>query len=175
VFRTRLLLAVLVIAAARGAFAQAGAAPTGATHGAQRYVIPPGAEPLFSEMLGSGQTLPGGCTFTDGQIQQATVRATYSCGGQTVVLELAHPTLAATAAAHSDRFAIVVQSGTPPNGFVDAVAERVRAREGAFQWVELAVPPEPSRGSLLVPAVIAAAAVLVLVVMRWLAGRRRAA
>ena len=56
-----------------------------------QHVIPPGQEPLLADLLGSGQTLPGGCKFADGQIQQSTIIATYDCDGGQVVIDVVHP------------------------------------------------------------------------------------
>jgi hypothetical protein len=100
----------------------------------EKYVIEPGAESLFADMLGSGQTLPAGCTFGDGQIERTSVVGTYTCGANQVVLQLLHPEMAPRGAVRTQRFAITVKSGTPPAGLVDAVAERIRARETAFEW-----------------------------------------
>ena len=103
----------------------------------EQYVIQPGAEPLFSDMLGSGPTLPGGCTFRNGQIERTSVLATYACGGGQVVLQLLHPEIGPRGGVRTRRFAIAVKSGAPPAGLVEAVAERVRAREAAFEWKSL--------------------------------------
>src|SRR5881296_2517723 len=90
--------------------------PAAAAPQSEPYVIQPGAESLFADMLGGGQPLPGGCTLSDGKIQSTAVVATYSCGGAQVVLQLLHP------------------DSAPPAGLVDAVADRIRAREVAFEW-----------------------------------------
>jgi hypothetical protein len=108
--------------------------PVDAARLQEKYVIEPGAEALFADMLGSGQTLPAGCTFGDGQIERTSVLGTYTCGGAQVVLQLLHPELAPRGAVRTQRFAVTVKRGTPPAGLVEAVAERVRARETAFEW-----------------------------------------
>src|SRR5262249_30358102 len=103
--------------------------PADAGGGNERYVITPGAGPPVGDMLGSDVTLPGGCTFQDGKIERTSVLATYECGGGPVVLQLFHPEAAPRGSVRTQRFAIAVKSGTPPGGLVDAVAERIRARE----------------------------------------------
>ena len=103
----------------------------------ERYAIPPGTETLFGDMLGKGENLPGGCTLTDGKIERTAVLATYTCGDAQVVLQLLHPAIAPSGGVRTDRFAVAVQSGTPPGGLVEGVADRIRAREAAFQWTEL--------------------------------------
>ncbi len=106
----------------------------------ERYVIQPAAEALLGDMLALGETLPGGCTLSDGKIDRTSVFATYACGDAKIVLHLVHPADAPSSAVRTQRFAITVQSGTPPAGLVDAVAERIRAHEAAFEWTEVATP-----------------------------------
>jgi hypothetical protein len=119
-------------------------APVDPARRSEEYVIPSGAEPLLADMLGSGVTLPGGCTFGDGQVARTSVRATYACGSEQVVLELLHPSVAPASGVRTERFAVTVKSGTPPRELVKAVADRVRAREAGFQWT---VPPDVERSS----------------------------
>ena len=138
----------------------------------ERYVIEPGAEPLFADMLGSRQTLPGGCTLGDGQIERTSVLVTYACGGGQVVLQLVHPESARPGDVRTRRFAITVKSGTPPDGLVSAIAERIRAREAAFEWKRLGGGAQRMRWAVPVAAG-AAAAILVFWALRRLAGRRR--
>src|ERR1051325_261093 len=151
--RSLLVVPVLATMAVVGiARAQPEGAPVPADGARQneQYVIPPGAEPLFSDMLGSGLTLPGGCTFSDGQIERTSVLATYTCGGGQVLLQLLHPGIALPGGVRTQRFAITVKSGAPPAGLVEAVADHIRAREAAFEWT---VAPDfdrtnPSPGGL---------------------------
>jgi hypothetical protein len=144
----------------------------------ERYVIEPGAEALLGEMLGNEQTLPGGCTFRNGQIQRTSVLATYTCGGAETVLELTHPDVAPGAAVRTQRFAVTVKSGTPPAGFVDAVADRIRAREATFQWKSVGGTAPGSVEIALWSALIGGAALVALLwmwVLRRRAARRRRA
>jgi hypothetical protein len=134
----------------------------------ERYGIEPGAEQLFAAMLGSGETLPGGCTLADGRIERTAVIATYTCSAGEVVLQLEHPDVATAPAVRTERFAITTKSGTPPDGLVDAVAQRIRSHEGTFQWKTLTAATE--RRHWVLPAVAAAAVAILLV---W-ALRRRA-
>ncbi len=135
----------------------------------ERYGIEPGAEQLFAAMLGSGETLPGNCTLSDGRIERTAVVATYTCSGKDVVLQLEHPEIATAPALRTQRFAITVKSGTPPDGLTAAVAERIRSHEGNFEWKTLTVGESEQRHRVL-PAVVAGAVVVLLV---W-AVRRRA-
>jgi hypothetical protein len=166
--------------------AQPGGVPTpvDAARQNEHYVIPPGAEPLFSEMLGSGQALAGGCTFINGQIARTSVLGTYTCAEGQVVLQLLHPEVAPRGGVRTERFVITVKSGAPPAGLTEAVAERVRAREGAFEWTAAPAFQEGGRRILgggdtqttgLPVRVAAAAAVGILLfwVLRRLATRRR--
>jgi len=142
------------------------------------YVIQPGAEPLFAEMLGNGQTLPGGCAFSSGQIARTSVLATYTCGGEQVVLQLLHPESAPSGGVRTQRFVITVKSGVPPAALVEAVADRVRAREAAFEWTRLPGRPVGGRGTLITrSAVEIAVGAVVAIVLFWalrrLAARRR--
>ena len=112
-------------------------APVDAARLNERYAITPGTEALFGEMLGKGETLPGGCTLSDGQIERTAVVATYTCGDAQVVVQLLHPAIAPSGGVRTDRFAISPKSGTPPAGLLEAVAAHVRAHEAGFQWTEL--------------------------------------
>lgn len=97
-------------------------------------VIPAGQEALLAEMLGKEATLPDGCALAEGQVQFAVVTARYTCPGGAVTVELTHPSRAAGAAAETERFAIRVVDGTPPESLVPALAARVREREAGFAW-----------------------------------------
>ena len=135
----------------------------------ERYAIQPGAEALFAEMLGKGETLPGGCTLSDGKIDRTAVLATYTCGDGQVALQLVHPASAPSGAVGTQRFAVTVERGTAPAGFVDAVTEKIRARETAFAW---SVVGGGDRAATRWPVWVAAGAVLGLVL--WALRRRRA-
>lgn len=103
---------------------------------ANDLVVPPGQEALISAMLGSGTTLPDGCKFTGGIVDGPAIQSTYTCPSGKVVLELTHPTIAPeTATAHTEDFAITVQSGAPPEELTDVVASLIRDRETEFAWV----------------------------------------
>jgi hypothetical protein len=132
-------MVLLLFAAMAGpAWAQAPVAspppPTVPAAAGDEAVIPPGMESLIGEMLGRGQALPGGCALSEGQIDRTAVRATYTCQEGKVVLELVHPNAAPAGGLRTQQFALAVTGGTAPAGFVDAVAERIRAREGEFAW-----------------------------------------
>lgn len=135
----------------------------------ERYVIQPGGESLFGEMLGRGESLPGNCTLSDGKIERTLVLATYTCGDAQVVLELRHPDDAAPSALRTKRFALATNSGTPPAGLVEAVAEKIRARESGFEWTEV-----NRRDTFVVAWAPLAAGALAVILVLW-ALRRRAA
>jgi hypothetical protein len=153
--------------------------PVDAARQNEKYVILPGAVPLFSDMLGSGQALPGGCTFSNGQIERTSVLATYTCGGGHVVLQLLHPEIALPGGVRTQRFAITVKSGAPPAGLVETIADRIRAREAAFEWT--AAPAfEPrsqrslgGRGTQMMLLAVPVAAVAILGFWALRAARRR--
>lgn len=134
-------------------------------------VIPAGQEGLLGEMLGLGAVLPGDCKFSGGGAEAAAVRATYACPGGEVVVELRHRGDAPGGAAQTAQFAVIVQSGSPPAGFADALATRIREREARFQWKWTGRPAAGERHRVLP---LAAGALAVLVVLAWL-WRRRAA
>src|SRR5712691_618151 len=77
-------------------------------------VILPGQEDVLAAMLGSGVTLPDGCTFADGQVERAVVRATYRCPSGDVVIELSHRDVPDPRAIRTERFALSVVAGSPP-------------------------------------------------------------
>jgi hypothetical protein len=173
---SRILVPVLAAMAIVGIVrAQPEGAPTPVDAAPQdgKYVIQPGVEPLFGEMLGIGQTLPGGCTLSDGQIERTAVLATYACGGGQVVLQLLHPGIAPRDAVRTQRFAVTVKRGAPPAGLIDAVAERIRAREAAFEWTSVdGDGAQAMHWSVRVGAGVAIA-VLVFWALRRVAARRR--
>ncbi len=136
----------------------------------ERYVIQPGTESLFGDMLGQGETLAGGCTLSDGKIDRTSVLATYTCGGTPIALRLGHPASAPPQAVRTQRFAVTVESGSPPAGLVDAVAGRIRARETAFEWTEVG---NGSTAPRRWPRAVAAGAVVAMLAL-WALRRRGA-
>jgi hypothetical protein len=166
------LAAVAVVGIAR-AEPEHAPVPADAARLNERYVIEPGAEALFADMLGSGQTLPGGCTLRDGQIERTSVLAIYTCGGGEAVLQLHHPEMAPRGGGRTQRFAVTVKSGAPPTGLVDAVAERIRAREAAFEWKSVG-GNSPGGAQTMRWSVLIAGAVVAAIVGFW-ALRRLAA
>ncbi|MBX3025712.1 hypothetical protein KF840_12465 [bacterium] len=146
--------------------------------GTEDVFIPAGLEPLFADMLGTGQTLPGNCTLAHGEIARTAVSATYACPSGEVVVQLVHPDVAPAASLRTDRFAIAVKSGGPPPGLVDALAQRVRERERDFAWMRTdGAGPRPS--SRILPTAVAGAMAVMLAsaagrALLRLFGRRRA-
>ena len=161
------LLTMVVVGIARAE--PAGPVAAEASRQTEEYVIRPGAEPLMAEMLGSGQPLPGECTFSDGRVERTSVLATYTCGAASVVLQLLHPSAAPGGGVHTQRFVITVKDGTPPAGLVDALAERIRARESAFEWTDLGGGGRSTRR--VVFGVVAAGVVAAFLL--WAVRRRR--
>lgn len=157
--------ALLVLAAA----AEAGAEGTA--------VVGPGQDELLADMLGRGAALPGPCAFTGGQIDGAAIRGIYQCPGGEVVFELRHPSAAPGAPVKTDRFAITVLNGSPPPELTGALESRVRSREGGFEWTQIAptptpLPPQPplsSGSSAPMTALLAAAGLLAIATLWWLA------
>jgi len=169
------VLAAIAFVGIAGAEPEQAPAPPGAVRLNERYVIEPPAEALLGDMLGSGQTLPGGCTLRDGQIQRTSVLAIYTCGSGEVVLQLLHPEMAPRGGVRTQRFAVTVKTGTPPAGLVDAVAERIRAREATFAWKDVGGGTSPG-GPLRWAAPIAGGLVVVILGLwatRRLTARRR--
>jgi hypothetical protein len=147
----------------------AGETPAPAPH----PVIKPGQEARLAEIIGRGATFPGGCVFTSGSAAGAVVRATYTCTAGTVTYELRHPDAAPPDVPRTQRFAIVVRDGQPPEGLTSALASNVAAKEAGFEWdwegvAAKAPPPPPDRRPLL-----AGVALLLAAAIAWGAWRNR--
>lgn len=141
-----------------------------------QYVIPAGQEQLLADMLGRGQALPNGCTLTDGQIDRSTIVATYNCDAGQVLLDVSHPDTAPAGAVRTERFAVAVRSGRNASGLVTAIGDRIRAREGAFEWKAIGAPAAEDRGGrgtvrIAVAGLFVAAVLLVAALAVWLARR----
>jgi hypothetical protein len=95
--------------------------------------IPPGEEELIASMLGRGIALHG-CTLVRGGIEYTVVKAAYDCPDGEVSLQLQHPRNATEPSVQTARFAITLESGSPPREFAHALASRIRSQEGGFQW-----------------------------------------
>jgi hypothetical protein len=132
-------------------------------------VIPPGHEDLLADMLGRGVTLPGECKFANGQIERDTVIASYACPTGALVVALRHPDKAPEGATFTRQFALGVQSGSPPAGFVDALKARIGDREREFEWTWLGTSPRRQ----VLPIVALAAALVLVGGATWLLLRRR--
>jgi hypothetical protein len=134
-------------------------------------VVPEKQEELLAQMFAKGETLPGDCRFAGGQAQGSQISATYRCAGGEVVFELHHPSDAASAVARTERFGILVGSGSPPPGLVDALAARIRSRESAFEWKIIGSPAQST--SNLGP--LAAVGLLGLAALAWVLWRKMSA
>jgi hypothetical protein len=102
-------------------------------YAAVEAAIPPGEEELIAAMLGRG-TLVGECALISGAVEYTVIKATYSCPGGQTTLELGHPQNATVRFAQTERFAIAVQSGSPPLAFQNALASLIRSNERNFDW-----------------------------------------
>lgn len=105
-----------------------------------KWAVGPGHDDLLADMLGRGTTLPGPCRLTACGADGTVVRGTYACPGGEVVFELRHPTGAPADATRTNRFAILVTSGTPPPALANELESRVRSREAGFEWTLLRPP-----------------------------------
>lgn len=128
------------------------AAPHLATADSGEAVFPAGQEEIVADALGRAVILPGGCSFSAGNIDRSVVRATYDCQDGQLVVALYHPDAAPSAPTRSERFAIVVESGTAPAGFIEALTQRIRSRESELQWRQ--IPPRSWLETILLAAVI---------------------
>lgn len=98
-------------------------------------VIGPAQEPLLADLLGKGASLPGDCAWAGANVEQTRVVSSYTCAGAHVEIELHHPTDAPADAVRTLQFALQIKpAAPPPPGLVDALAERIRARESGFVW-----------------------------------------
>lgn len=103
-------------------------------------VIPAGQDELLGDMLGRGAELPDGCQFVSGDVEFQVVKARYQCPSGEVMLQLVHPSKAASSATRTERFAITLQSGSLPESLLPALQARIRSREASFRWHEIAQP-----------------------------------
>lgn len=134
-------------------------------------VLPAGQEDRLAEMMGRGETLPGGCKFAAGNINGPAMIATYDCSSGPVVIKVVHPSKAPRGAEQTAQFALAAERGTTPEGLLEALADRVRAREAGFQWNWLGGGPPPASNRPLVWS--AAGAVVALGVLFGLLRLRR--
>ena len=127
-------------------------------------VVLPGQEELIADIVGSGVTLPGGCQFTGGNIDD-TVRAHYACDTGPVTIQLSHRGTASSAVAETTYFRIRVIEGSPPPDLVEALVARTRAREENVRWTTVT----PRRPAWLITSIIAIMLLPpVMAVIRWL-------
>lgn len=100
-------------------------------------VVPPGQDDLMAAMLGRAAVLPGECRFDGGGADGIAIRSTYRCATGKVVYELTHPDNGDDTASTTERFAIMLRSGNPPDGLEEALVSLIKYREPEFQWVWL--------------------------------------
>lgn len=132
-------------------------APVGA------QIILPNQEGLVAGMLGSGEQLPGGCAFADGQIDHDVVRATYRCSYGDVRIRVSHPSGPGAPAIVTRQFAVTVLNGSPRDDLLAALEARIRSRESEFGWSSRNAPTDGRTASwlsaLLLVALAAASAI----------------
>ena len=127
-------------------------------------VVLPGQEELIADIVGSGVTLPGGCQFTGGNIDD-TVRAHYACDTGPVTIQLSHRGTASSAVAETTYFRIRVIEGSPPPDLVEALVARTRAREENVRWTTVT----SRRPAWLITSIVAIMLLPpVMAVIRWL-------
>ncbi len=141
--------------------------------GERQAVIPAGQEERLAEMLGKGVVLAGDCTFSGGRVERRLVRATYTCGTGEIAIRLEHPSTAPSGALQTEQFAVSVASGTPPDGFLEALRAHIRARETGFEWKWIGSSGSSSSSAWLIAAVALLAALAGLAWVLW--SRRRPA
>ncbi|HYD49226.1 MAG TPA: hypothetical protein VEB21_12795 [Terriglobales bacterium] len=174
----RLLVGFLALASLAGGGEAAAATPTEPPPAATiassepEAVIPPGKENLLAEMLGMGVDLPGNCKFSGAQADYILIRSTYRCGNDDIDIELRHPDKVPASTSQTDSFAIVVTSGTAPPALVEALLERIRAREDGFEWSWVG---GSAHSFSFVQAAVAVAVLWLAVAALWLLFRRRRA
>ena len=144
------------------ALAAAGCAPSTSSE----PMIRPGSEQLLSEILGAGVSLAGDCRFDGGGVERTSIVARYRCAGEAEhVLTLFHPATPGETSLLTERFRIVASPGFPP-ALLDAVAERVGARESEFSWDAPAQDP-------WWPAIFVVAAAWAVALVALFAARKR--
>jgi hypothetical protein len=141
--------------------------------GGREAVVPAGQEELLAQMLGKGETLPGDCKLSEGKVDYKTVKATYACSSGDVVFELSHPSQAARDAVRTDRFALTLESGSPPDGLLPALVSHIRSREASFEWKLLEAPPPGAHGSNGILFVVAG--LLAIALLGWIVRSRSSA
>ena len=138
----------------------------------RQAVIPPGQEEQLANMLGRGATLPGQCQFARAQVDQSVISSTYTCPQGEVVVELAHPSVAASDAATTEKFAIAVREGAAPPEFLEGLLERIRAEEAAVEWAWTGASPVTA-GPTGYRRIVTLSVLLAVTVAGWWLMRRR--
>jgi hypothetical protein len=95
-------------------------------------IIAPSQRDVVAEMLGRGTVLPGGCQFAGVSEGDPEITAQYACATGRVVVGLQAAT--DPAAPRTAHLAIAVRGGPAPAGFMETLADRVRAREANLEW-----------------------------------------
>ncbi|MGM0576441.1 MAG: tetratricopeptide repeat protein [Myxococcota bacterium] len=112
----------------------------GVAHADVERVIPPGQERIISDMLRTGDDLPGECRLKQAAIRRGHILVRYLCGADDAEARvvLYPPGRADDPTARTERFDVVgVEGHDPPDGLVDALAERIRDTEERFHWLKV--------------------------------------
>ena len=139
-------------------------------------VIQPGQEGLVSDLLENGnQRYPGDCMLGDVSIEKNAVKASFTCAGKQVPVELRYPGAVPKADGRTERFAIIAPDA--PRPFVDALQKRLAGGEAAFHWTILkdrrSAATTTARKPRLVIAIAIGALALVMVAGVLVIRRRR--
>lgn len=116
---------------------------------ASPYAIPAGQEELILTMLGRGKELPDGCELANVSVNVSLIVASYRCSGQTVTLELEHPSVAKRSARKTAAFSISPGEGQPSKALVETVAASLQRHEEQFRWIRPVVEQQsaPAAGA----------------------------
>lgn len=108
----------------------------------------PGQARALEPVLGRGATLPGGCAYTDADLDldPAHITARYACPGRSapVAFELYTTRIPRPLDGHTGRFGVVTSEGFPP-ALRDALLARVTAHESRLEWHIRGAPLPPPR------------------------------
>ena len=120
-------------------------------------VVPPGQEGQLGKMVGVGSVVfPGTCRLSSATVVKSVVRLKYRCEGQTPPLELIlhPPEYAGPALSRTEKFVLSHaraegEAATLPEGFVDALTERIRQGESRWHWMKVKGDHLAAKGQLL--------------------------
>ncbi|MGB0590672.1 MAG: hypothetical protein ACPGU1_13420 [Myxococcota bacterium] len=118
-------------------------------------VVPPGQERQLGVMVGVGKVVfPGGCKLDSATVVKSVIRVTYRCGakGTPVELMLHPPEHTGDILATTGKFVLTRTPGDKgplPEGFITALAERIRANEARWYWMKVKGDHQAAKSHLL--------------------------